>query len=342
MNLFEKIANELDKLPKPAMSREEAEFAYEYMDQFDTSDHTSSWAIWNPNKAKDSKFVKENKHLINTKYMLLGMNQSDVVPKNGIFHFEACSNALAQAFLKGPLKKFYGAYIMDLLNITGEDGKVFQESDSSKVIKFLKTTKGKNSLKRAKEIFKTRLKALTELNDGKKPTIIAMGDLVVKYVNLWAPGHKIISIPHPAQYGGHQKYNATAALWMSDRDVDSLDPEHKDYFKNEDLIKNIKSINFIDLNKKIDFYINQMSNKKHNPNFSGKKDYYEELMRKAKEEKEILNDLKPGIPLFIKEKSYKTLETINNIAVKFNEKSFPDQLYAKENLEQSFNKFLNE
>lgn len=232
MKLFEKISKELqDGLPDPVIPLDDAEAIYGLMSDFDGDDNTGSWAIWNPKNIKnkdDLEFVARNKHLINPAYMFLGMNQSIEVKKDGIFHTEACSDTFAKAVMNGPLRPYYGGFITDLLNITGEDGKVFKEADSAKVAAYFKTDGGKKNLIEAKDLFHRKLKALQFLS-GTPVTIVAMGDMVYDFATNWLPGRKIIKIPHPARYGiTDDDYHAHAALALADGNLDNVDDLYLD------------------------------------------------------------------------------------------------------------------
>lgn len=153
-----------------------------------------SFAIWGDN-TRDAEAVFDNMDLMRYDVMVVGMNQSTKVSDFGIFHQETCSSKLRNAF-DGPLNRYYGAFVTDLLNIMDDDNNIVAEPDSEELKKYLKTRKGISNRLASKNRFQSIYNTITTIN-GKKPMVIALGDIVTDSLskfNIQAD----ITIAHPA------------------------------------------------------------------------------------------------------------------------------------------------
>jgi hypothetical protein len=269
MNLLEKVTNEIEN---PILSGADA---YDWMEKVskENGNNTGSWAIWNPDDIRDASYVSKNKHLCRPEFLVVGMNQSEPVPVDGIFHTEKASFNLAKVFMRGALKRYYGAYVTDLLNIYDMNTKkLIYEPDSEKVKEFFKDyDSNSEAIDYAKKMFLERFLALKEAN-GSSPLIIALGDNTFGFTKLWTKGHsvRIIQIYHPSkrgltakEYQAFAKQSLNMKLDKSDIEaIERVEKKSKDAGKKRSVTRAVRKPEDIEMIKKhIALYINQIENR---------------------------------------------------------------------------------
>lgn len=168
-----------------------------------------SFAIWGDD-TRDASAVYDNMDLMRYDVIAVGMNQSTKVSDFGIFHQETCSSKLRNAF-DGPLNRYYGGFVTDLLNIMDDDNNIVAEPNSEELVKYLKTKKGIANRLAAKKRFLSIYNAITTIN-GKAPTIIAMGDIVKDSLSKFNV-QTDITIAHPAS-----QYHSRMEVYLADTD----------------------------------------------------------------------------------------------------------------------------
>ena len=235
--------------------------------------HDSSWAIWGSGtSAKDVKNktrIDNEYELINPGVIVVGMNQSIKVKDYGIFHTEQCSTKLKNVF-DGPLKRYYGAFITDLLNMISPNGEIIVEPKSGELKKYLNTTKGQINLKIAKEEFNKKYNLMKIYNMGQKPFIIALGPLVKGMLQQW--DYRVnLTIDHPAARFPQNTYNARASVEIKRRIDNNSNIEKENIVignynakrQGNNIQKNWKEKNIDDLLNKISLSISKANDEQH-------------------------------------------------------------------------------
>lgn len=169
--------------------------------------NVASWAIWalqgeKPKSNTGDMSVFDDEKLmekLNTKYVFVGLNASEVENKNIVpwSCFHSTSPLQNDYKLRFALYKtrYWGSYITDVI-------KGYQKTASTEVIKYMK--KNPKELKRHIETFKKEIDLLEE-----KPILIAMGNETYKILKqLRNDGYEVLKIPHYAHRISKENYRA--------------------------------------------------------------------------------------------------------------------------------------